>query len=465
MDAPSDRLNGWKEIAAFLGKSVRSAQRWESELGLPVERLVGPDGGQIVQASRRDIEDWRHKRVHHGLDTSTSAEPQDAAVGVEGGDAFGPHLESLPPSAVKVSPRRELPWLEAGALLAVGAATGFALSLATMPLVRIPARFAVHGTVVQALTDEGLPVWTHELGRIATRPAMASPIGGRLGDLDGDGEMEAAVPVAYTMPWTNTPQTSDEVLIFTRRGRLRHVVRPGIVIVNRGQHRSGPWQFSASAFADGGTGRLWTAYSGATGVPSFILETDGGGASRVRFVVDGTVNALTRWTVDGQERLAVGGHDVAGTRAFVAVLSLDGAGARWPAGSGGPSCEGCGSRTPETLVQLPPTELMPLLLRPHSYVYRTRPLLKRLVVETEAGVRTATMFWLDPQLRVVGHMWMPAYEAMHRQLETEGRINHSWHDCPERAGPLQIRRWQPSSGWTEEAVTAGVRLSDPVAAP
>ena len=29
-------LNGWKEIANHLGKAVRTAQRWEQDLDLPV---------------------------------------------------------------------------------------------------------------------------------------------------------------------------------------------------------------------------------------------------------------------------------------------------------------------------------------------------------------------------------------------------------------------------------------------
>jgi hypothetical protein len=29
-------LNGWKEIAGFFGRGVRTVQRWEQQLGLPV---------------------------------------------------------------------------------------------------------------------------------------------------------------------------------------------------------------------------------------------------------------------------------------------------------------------------------------------------------------------------------------------------------------------------------------------
>jgi len=48
---------GWKNIAAFLGVSVRTAQRWEMAAGLPVGR-VAPAGGS-VQARRDLLERWR----------------------------------------------------------------------------------------------------------------------------------------------------------------------------------------------------------------------------------------------------------------------------------------------------------------------------------------------------------------------------------------------------------------------
>src|SRR5689334_19614404 len=41
---PRDTLTGWKEIAAYLGKSVRTAHRWKTELGLPVHRMTFADG-------------------------------------------------------------------------------------------------------------------------------------------------------------------------------------------------------------------------------------------------------------------------------------------------------------------------------------------------------------------------------------------------------------------------------------
>lgn len=50
-------LSSWKEIAAYLGKGVRTVQRWERELGLPVRR-PRPNERQIVLAFPDELDAW-----------------------------------------------------------------------------------------------------------------------------------------------------------------------------------------------------------------------------------------------------------------------------------------------------------------------------------------------------------------------------------------------------------------------
>jgi len=50
-------LGSWKEIAAYLGKGVRTVQRWENELGLPVRRPNGATKG-VVYASPDELDRW-----------------------------------------------------------------------------------------------------------------------------------------------------------------------------------------------------------------------------------------------------------------------------------------------------------------------------------------------------------------------------------------------------------------------
>ena len=53
-------LGSWKEIAAYMGKGVRTVQRWEQLYGLPVRRPVGASQG-VVYGTREDLDDWLAK--------------------------------------------------------------------------------------------------------------------------------------------------------------------------------------------------------------------------------------------------------------------------------------------------------------------------------------------------------------------------------------------------------------------
>jgi hypothetical protein len=53
-------LSSWKEIAAYLGKGLRTVQRWERKRGLPVRRIgVGPETAKVpIFAIRDEIDAW-----------------------------------------------------------------------------------------------------------------------------------------------------------------------------------------------------------------------------------------------------------------------------------------------------------------------------------------------------------------------------------------------------------------------
>lgn len=56
-DAEAGVLNSWKEIASFMKRGIRTVQRWERELGLPVRR-VGNRRGNSVFAFRNELNAW-----------------------------------------------------------------------------------------------------------------------------------------------------------------------------------------------------------------------------------------------------------------------------------------------------------------------------------------------------------------------------------------------------------------------
>jgi hypothetical protein len=72
--ARPELLNTWKEIARYLGRAVRTVQRWEA-FGLPVRRVTpGPRASVIADA--REIDVWlRTAGLPREVRASTSYRP------------------------------------------------------------------------------------------------------------------------------------------------------------------------------------------------------------------------------------------------------------------------------------------------------------------------------------------------------------------------------------------------------
>ncbi len=71
-DPMSEVLSSWKDEAAHLGKSVRTVQRWETELGLPIHR---PNKRQqrIILAYPDELKQWvGAKLIAHKADGDVS---------------------------------------------------------------------------------------------------------------------------------------------------------------------------------------------------------------------------------------------------------------------------------------------------------------------------------------------------------------------------------------------------------
>jgi TolB-like protein len=82
--AEHERLDSWKEIAAYLNRSVSTVQRWEAEEGLPVHRLLHAKAG-TVYALKGDLDAWRSGRENVALLTRPVPAPEIQAPADESG--------------------------------------------------------------------------------------------------------------------------------------------------------------------------------------------------------------------------------------------------------------------------------------------------------------------------------------------------------------------------------------------
>jgi hypothetical protein len=67
-------LTSWKEIASYLGKGVRTVQRWECQFGLPVRRPNEKSKG-VVYASRSELDQWLARHWSRRPGKFPTAEP------------------------------------------------------------------------------------------------------------------------------------------------------------------------------------------------------------------------------------------------------------------------------------------------------------------------------------------------------------------------------------------------------
>ena len=92
---PGDRLDSWKQIAAYLGRSERTVRRWEENEGLPVHRLQHEKRGSVY-AYPKELDGWWESK-------KSSIEP----------------VSPKPSSPQKQTRRPKLPWI--GAVIVIAA--------------------------------------------------------------------------------------------------------------------------------------------------------------------------------------------------------------------------------------------------------------------------------------------------------------------------------------------------------
>jgi tetratricopeptide (TPR) repeat protein len=127
--AKKDILQGWKDIAAYVSRDVRTVKRWEKQRGLPVRRMPG-DGRANVYALIPELDSWLSAAG------PVESELEDQTAIDEASPVSDLPLEALPPT-VLVQPRASAQrfaahrsWIFAAVgILCVGAITAFGFGI------------------------------------------------------------------------------------------------------------------------------------------------------------------------------------------------------------------------------------------------------------------------------------------------------------------------------------------------
>lgn len=439
-----DRLNGWKEIAAHLDKGVRTAQRWEKEYGLPIRRL-GRDGGEIVFASKAELDEWQRANERR---TQGAAEAATA-------------LSETPDSALTAASRvsRRGWWIAAGIALAVLATWALVPRLSSPR----PARWVVEDGALRILDRSGRLLWSYRFDVLLDDNSYSHEVPPlkriEVRDLDGDGSPEVLFGAS--------PPSKDQAAafyLFNANGTVRKTIRPANRVHFGNEAYSGPWLPRSVFVLDrpGSNPAIFLVFTHADDFPSLLLEIDASGRTLGEYWSDGYVELVSMVTWKGQPALFVtaANNDQSAIGGSLAIFAGGHATGSAPAGDGRYRCEDCRSGGPTEFIAFP-RRCMSELTEGTGPVTEVRVTLDgELVAHVSDGARqlgggfksifiyTLTSGFAVSRIEVVSGAL-----AAHDAMEEQGLFRshpHTFGDDLLKVVP--VKRWT-SGGWVELPLT------------
>lgn len=423
------RLDSWKEIAGYLGRDERTAQRWHRLYRMPVYHFPGNRRGRVY-AFRHELDAWLAGRAEDSIT------PPPGTLWAES----------------PVRPRPGWRGIAAIGLLAAAAAV-LVIWLMGARASGAPAGVRFTGNQLEAYDHRGVALWRYELPGVAAEvvaeglpPAFQSF---RMLDVAGDGTRELVGIAGYLEPGTSKNWHA-ALLRFSPDGVLRHRYEPALTLRFGGQSYSAPWSVFDYLPALEGAPRnrgYILAVNHSPWWPAAVVRLLGNGTEQVRFVNAGWIYRLARLeTPEGKFLLAAGTNNEY-RHAALAVLAeplLSGCSPQTPGGPYAP--ENCPAGEPHRYFLLPPTELSRLVSTHAPFVNRlltTADTIHIFTVETrETEERiSGAIYEFDTAFRLRAVRRMDAYWAEHDRLHREGRTDHSADACPERIAPALPLEW------------------------
>lgn len=260
-----NRLESWKEIAAFLHREVRTARRWEKARGLPVHRV--PGGSSRVYAFQTEIDSWSKGVVE--LSAAADSEPASPE----------------PPQGRLPRPGILLACL--AVLLAIAVLSSLLVLKPSAPQLQHPIALTHDGRLNLALIRGGTSLFYRSIDPADMRSTLE-----RLAE-DG-GEPYATILPAYGIRPLDATRDGSRVLV--REDSSSDCRWPIWEVVAAGgpPHRFGDLCASAAAWSPDERKLAFT-----TGRDLYLASADGTGSRRLSVLPFASEDDL-RWSPDGK---------------------------------------------------------------------------------------------------------------------------------------------------------------------
>jgi len=442
---PAKELNTWKEISAYLGVGVRTAQEYENELDLPVHRLEGK-GKPRVRAFSSELDEWKSK---HGLSADGSASIQQTETPLTPSPP-GNSLPSEARSGAALSNVRRV-------IIYVGLAAATGLILIAYWSFKRPnpiSDFRVQGRNLITTDSKGRELWRHSFPGILieadylyeTRSAHSW-----IGDLEGNGNQELII---LADPWDRA-NVGTSSICFNADGKQRWQFTPGKPVADRTGDRMVPPYFTNNVQVILGHSptdtRVAVSSNHYLGQANQVAFLDVAGRMVGEYWHPGHLLHSGQADLDGSGRklLILAGVNNGNHQATLVILD---------------PMKMLGVVTPHEmkdhrfeLLNMAPAHETAVVFFPRSCVSADQPYTRvrtlhinndRIVATVSEGmaeIDQGFVYELDYNLRVMNVVPTNAVavERMHRDLEVQGKLTHSFdltQECARLKAGVVVRR-------------------------
>jgi hypothetical protein len=492
--AHNQRLDSWKEIAAYLRRDERTAIRWEKAKGLPIRRVPGGKR-KTVFAYTAELDAWltdeksvditaveelpnqletedepkvtNHtelKPVDHFVPRGTAkAIPTPSHVVLRGTDQPSPFRASaIDDFEVRGRYIRLARYagVAVGLLIIIGTIVFLFGSRFRMASAEVPVRIGFSLNAVQAFDSKDKMLWEHtyplplELDAPSAENHLTDV--SRISDFREDGQREALVGVVFHVDHDRNDPNPSEVDLFSTTGqRLWSYIPHGKF--QFGQHElDGPWYLMDIFAPSQPSHKIWAAFEHGIWGNAYIVNLDPfDGRENLRFVNTGVLYALNEVQSGTKTYVLAGGFNNEANAGSLAVIDEDIPFAASPQTPGSRhECLSCPAGKPDYYFVFPRSELSDIReIHEDSVIHVS---VNHGQIEVEKGeptkgdsARIHYVILSNEKFRVASLRFSSDYDEVHRRYEREGKIDHTLEKCPERLHPKPIKMWTPSTGWTE----------------
>lgn len=447
------RLDGWKEIADYLRKGLRTAQRWERDSALPVHRLPGKKRDAVF-AIPSEIDAW--------MATHSHLLNQNGAVGFNDSEKEGQFEEAelamveaseRPMSDVRWQSTKRIPrryWILALTLVAIAGMTS------TLRATRRPASWEVKQNTLYLTDANQEPLWQHTFDfPLSSSPYEPAEIQKRpsppvyIADLEGDGSVEV-VFLAVGLSGTD-----NALFCFESDGKVRFVRRTQDVAndVRFGGEAARPALTPVFVFltADPGNKKsLWLVSIHNLWFPSVVHKLSPTGKLAGEYWSNGHIQTLRDGVLGNRRLVLIGSTNNEFKAAALAVLDYDNPWGRAPSVSARYTCEGCPAQFPLTFLIFPEIEC--------ARAFEARPTVGELKSSGDGNIVvgvwqyygqlssdmpwvTAPAFYkMGPSFELIDAELGDAYRFVHKRLELQKMIKHPF-DSKEAKELFPVLSW------------------------